>query len=85
MLFSHMLFVCTGEAKLCFECISGDLYDKDACLNVRPTDAGTQFKVNCTDKGEKDGKNYERCRTMVQDSMYQKRLYDKLFYNIFWF
>lgn len=53
---------------MCHECNSGDIYQKQACADLDPSNKA--FEKNCSEYGLRDGHVYERCRIVVQDGMY---------------
>lgn len=54
-----------GEGLECYSCNSGSIYEGEKCTAVAP--GSTNFIQNCTKQGLEDGKDYQRCRIMVQD------------------
>lgn len=56
-----------GEAIWCYECNSGDIYDNGACASLAATDTSSSFRKNCSEYGQRDDHEYERCRVVVQD------------------
>lgn len=55
----------SGEGLECYSCNSGSIYEGEKCTAVAP--GSTNFIQNCTKQGLEDGKDYQRCRIMVQD------------------
>lgn len=54
-----------GEGLDCYSCNSGDIYKQGNCAAVAP--GSSEYVVNCTKQGLEDGKDYQRCRVIVQD------------------
>lgn len=57
-----------GEAVMCFECNSFEIYNNPGCSDVLPTEVNSPFIKNCSSLPWRDDKYpFVRCRTMVQD------------------
>lgn len=61
------LLASEGDAIFCYQCNSGEIYDKRACTDLTQNSRESKLSKNCSDLGSRDGFPYERCRTMVQD------------------